>query len=191
MRHNLEHRLGCKVPKDCALIEWLVVRVGDVLAKFKVHENSRTTHEMNTQHAWKGKVIGFGERVHYHLKVPQGERDKCDTTNTGIGYFLGIVSRNTQYLVSTPAGVITCATVRRLPDSVVYDPACIAEVKVRYSDCIKDGAASKLVVVKFSADTGGAVADSAPIETEFVPRRAYLTPADFTRNLRAGGKPLF
>ena len=35
-------------------------------------------------------------------------------------------------------------------------------------------------MVKFSADKGGAVPDSAPIETSFVPRRVYLKPADLS-----------
>ena len=61
MRHHLESRIAEKLKKDSAIIEWLIVGVADLLSKYKVHENGRTTYKISTQHIWKGQVIGFGE----------------------------------------------------------------------------------------------------------------------------------
>ena len=66
-----------------------MVWVADILAKYRVHEDGRTTYELTTQHVWKGKAIGFAEKVHYQMKLSQGERDKCDTGSSGLGHSLG------------------------------------------------------------------------------------------------------
>ena len=57
MRHHLESRIAEKLKKDSAIIEWLIVWVADLLSKYKVHENGRTTYEMNTQHIWKSHWV--------------------------------------------------------------------------------------------------------------------------------------
>ena len=87
MRHHLESRIVEKLKKDSAIIEWLIVWVADLLSKYKVHESGRATYEMNTQHIWKGKVIGLGEKVHFQFKIPANEKDTCSTEKNGIGYF--------------------------------------------------------------------------------------------------------
>ena len=84
MRHHLESRIAEQLKTDTAIIEFLIVWVADLLSKCKVHENGRATYEMNTQHIWKGKVIGFGEKVHYQFKIPANEKDTCSTAKTGL-----------------------------------------------------------------------------------------------------------
>ena len=64
IRHHFEHRLQTKIDKSSAMMEWLIVWVADILAKYR-RENGRTTYEMNAQHIWKGKVFGIGEKFHY------------------------------------------------------------------------------------------------------------------------------
>ena len=71
---------------------------------------------MMTQHTTKHKVIGFGEKVYFLFKVPANKRNACDNDKSGVGYMVGVLSRNTEYLVAIDNGVIACSTVRRLPN---------------------------------------------------------------------------
>ena len=69
MRHHLESRLGERVDYNSAIMEWLIFSLGGGhVLEYSVHENSRTTYEMTTQHAVKHKVIGFAENVYFNLK---------------------------------------------------------------------------------------------------------------------------
>ena len=179
MRHHLESRIAEKLKKDSAIIEWLIVWVADLLSKYKVHENGRTTYEMNTQHVWKGKVIGFGEKVHYQFKIPANEKDSCSTEKNGIGYFVGIINRNTQYIISTTDGIITCSTVRRMIDEEAYDKSCTQEISVKYVDYIRGGARTKPLTVHFANSGHQAIADPNPIETNYAPRSVNLRRGDF------------
>ena len=85
------------------------------------------------------------------LKVPAGERDACSTDKNGTGYFVGIINRNTQYLVSTTEGIVTCATIRRIPDAEAYDKACMQEIRVKYLEYMRGGARTKPLSVRFAA----------------------------------------
>ena len=105
LRHHLEARLGCKIEIESALVEWLRVWAADILTKYLVHANGRTSYEMYAQHRCKPLILGFGEKVHYQLKVPAGQREPMNNSKSGIGYFIGIISRNTSYLVSTAEGI--------------------------------------------------------------------------------------
>ena len=89
LRHHLEARLGCKIEMDGALVEWLIVWTADILTKYLVHANGRTSYEMYTQHKCKHQIVGFGEKVSYQFKVPASEREPLSNTKSGIGYFVG------------------------------------------------------------------------------------------------------
>ena len=47
------------------MIEWMIVWVADIISKYSVHPNGRTTYEMITKHAAKHKITGFGEKVDF------------------------------------------------------------------------------------------------------------------------------
>ena len=72
---------------------------------------------MATQHVVKHKVIGFAEKVHFQFKAPREKRNACSNEKSGVGWFVGIVNRNIEYLIATTDGIISCSTVRRLPDN--------------------------------------------------------------------------
>ena len=88
---------------------------------------------------------------------------------SGEGFFVGIVSRNTSYLVSTPDGIIACATIRRLIDEEAYDPACLTEVTVKLADYIHGGARTKPIAARITVPAASSP-DPNPIATNFVPR---------------------
>ena len=190
IRHHFEARLGEKVKNDSALADWMIVWVADILAKYRVHENGRTTHELNTQHRTKHKIVGFGEKVHFQFKMPATERDACSNEKSGTGYFVGVVNRNTQYLVSTVEdGIIACSTIRRFPDSEAYDKACLEEVTARYNDYISGGAKTKPTTIRLPAREGQTVQDPNPIPTTYAPRAMKLTAKDFLKHEFTAGCP--
>lgn len=182
IRHHLESRLRTSLDNQCALVEWMIVWVADMLSKFKVHENGKTNYEMNTQHKCKHKIIGFGEKVYFQFKMPDTERNACSNEKSGTGYFVGIVNRNTQYLISTSDGIIACSTVRRLPDEEAYDKTCLEDVKVKYSDYIHGGARTKPTTVKFASAPSAAQPDQQPIVTNYASRALKLTAKDFVKH---------
>ena len=120
-------------------MEWLIVWTADMLSKYAVHENGRTSYEMATQHVDKHKVIGFAEKVHFQFQIQREKMNACSNERRGIGWFVGIVNRNTEYLIATTDGIIFCSTVRRLPDNEAYDKKCMDEIIVKYTDYVKTG----------------------------------------------------
>ena len=71
LRHYLEHRLKTKIGRDSAISSWLTSWAAEVLNRFKVQANGRTSYEMMTQHRCRHKVAAFGEKVHFqphHLR---------------------------------------------------------------------------------------------------------------------------
>ena len=69
MRHHLDSRLGARVDHNSALIERLIAWTADILSKYTVHENGRTSYKMGTQHTFQHKVIAFVETVYVQLKM--------------------------------------------------------------------------------------------------------------------------
>ena len=67
MRHHLESRLGAQIDNCSALVEWFIVWTADILSKYTVHENGRTSYELATQPVVKHKSIGFAEKVHFQF----------------------------------------------------------------------------------------------------------------------------
>ena len=59
-----------------------------------------------------------------------------------MGYLIGIINRNTQYLVATDEGIITCSTSSRVTDEESYGKESVQTVSVRYSDYVRSGARS-------------------------------------------------
>ena len=85
IRHHLESRIGEKLENASAIIEWMIIWVADIISKYAIQENGRTTYEMITQHTVKHKIVGFGERIHYKFKVPDSKKDKTSTDDSGMG----------------------------------------------------------------------------------------------------------
>ena len=138
IRHHVESRIGEKLENASAIIEWMIVWVADIISKYAIQENGRTSYEMTTQHTVKHKIVGFAERVHYKFKIQDSKKDKTSYADSGTGYFGDIVNRNTQYLVARKEGVVTCSTISRMPEEESYSRECIEHIQVKYTDQIFD-----------------------------------------------------
>ena len=57
-------------------MSWLINFTGDVLCRYKVHENGRTNYEMVTGHRFKQATCGFAEKVNYKITTGKGNRSK-------------------------------------------------------------------------------------------------------------------
>ena len=130
MASAIQNDEAAKLDNNSARVEWIIVWTADIPSKYTVHENGRTSYEMTTQHVVKHKVIGFVEKVHFQLKIQREKRNACSDEKSGIGWFVGIVNRKTEYLIATTDGIISCSTVRRLPDNEAYDKKCIDDIIV-------------------------------------------------------------
>ena len=176
LRHQLEARLGEKIKKGTALMSWLVSFTSEVLSKYKVHTNGRTTYEMTTGHRCKMLVCGFGEKVHFKISTEKTRRNKMDT-EWDVGYFVGLSPRTTEYLIATEMGIISCATMRRMPDEMAYDKKCLEIVKVGYRDYVCEGASSTNPRIRMALPMPKNY-DPAPMSEPAVPRRMRIRPED-------------
>ena len=68
IRHHVERRLKTSIPKDSAMMTWLVSWAADILSRYKVHSTGRTSHEWITGHRCDQPVAGFERK--YNPSVP-------------------------------------------------------------------------------------------------------------------------
>ena len=78
LRHYTERRFGKKIPRDCALMGWLVSWSSEVLNRVRVRSNGRTAFEMATLHKVRHKVMAFGEKVYFQHTHVWKEDDRND-----------------------------------------------------------------------------------------------------------------
>ena len=172
------------------MFSWLVARTAEVMNKYKLRSDGKTSYEKITGHSCKHPVFGFGESVIWQMAPDKNNRDKLNGDFRD-GIFLGIIWRTTEYLIGTPDGIFKCNTVKARPVESAYDPNCFEYIKVRYEDFVLEGAKSQGARLRF-ADPSVAVAIDPPIAragNEWAPRRAYLKPADFVKHGYTVGCP--
>ena len=74
LRPHVERRLKCKLPKDSALMAWLVSWALDVIFRYKVHPSGRTGFEWITGHRCNRPVAGFSEKIHFKFTTDKNQR---------------------------------------------------------------------------------------------------------------------
>ena len=97
-----------------------------------------------TLHRVKHLVIGFGEQVQFLLA-----KDNTPNKYEGDwqdGFFAGVVSISSEYLVIKGNDVSKCPTVRRLTDEDAYTQECIQDMQASFYEYIKKGASTTKVV---------------------------------------------
>ena len=62
LRHHAESRLKRQIPKDSPLMTWLVSWSADVLFRYKVHSNGRSSYEWVTGHRCHKPVAAFARK---------------------------------------------------------------------------------------------------------------------------------
>ena len=99
LRHHLESRIKVKVPRTSALMTWLVAWSADVINRYKVRSSGRTSYEHITGHRGLQAITAFGEKVMFKYTADKTQRNLMET-EWDTGYFIGINSRTTEYLIA-------------------------------------------------------------------------------------------
>ena len=141
IRHHLERRIKTTIPKDSALMSWLVSWAADVMFRYEVHSTGRTNHEWIAGHRCDQPVAGSAEKMHVKFTTDKNHRNKMNP-EWCTSFFVGVTGKTTGYLVATNDGVFSCATIRRLHDEEAYDPECVQAVKITYREYVPEGAKS-------------------------------------------------
>ena len=92
LRHQFEARFGAKIRKGSSMMSWSVAFTSEVLGKYKVHADGRTTYEMTTGHRCGLPACGLGEKVGFSTTTYKTRKNKMDT-EWDVGYVLGWKSR--------------------------------------------------------------------------------------------------
>ena len=177
VKDHLEARLKERLRRDNPLIHWLNAWAGEILNKYRVGPNGRTPYELATGHRCRHFVVGFAEKVLFKMTTDKTKRDRSET-EWSTGYFLGVISRTTEFLIGTPEGIIKCTTIKRVPDDQAYDRACLEVMKTTYYQYLKDGASSTTGRCRY-ADPMPKNPDPRPITPSrggYAPRRMRMGP---------------
>ena len=62
IRLHVERRIKTTIPKDSALMSWLVSWSADIISRYKVHSSGRTSHEWITGSRCDQPVAGLGDK---------------------------------------------------------------------------------------------------------------------------------
>ena len=65
IRHHVERIIKVSIPKDSAMMSWLVSWAADVIFRYKVHSTGRTSYEWVTGHRCNQPVAGFAENINF------------------------------------------------------------------------------------------------------------------------------
>jgi len=79
IRHHVERRIKVSIPKDSAIMSWLVSLAADVILKYKVHSSGRTSFEWVTGHRCNQPVAGFAEKIHFKFTTDKNHRNNMNT----------------------------------------------------------------------------------------------------------------
>ena len=188
LKSHLEARLKMKLEGRHPLRQWLASWASETIIKYKIQPNGRTSYEMMTGHKCKHFVVGFAEKVAFKISGLKTGQDKAESLWSE-GYFLGVISRTTEYLIATTEGIVKCASIKRLLDGRAYDPACLEEVTKTFFEYIKEGAKSTMKKVRFADETPHENPNRDPIESQRnpAPYGLRLTKDDFKEHGWTGG----
>ena len=181
IKHHVEHCLQERLAHDHPLTQWMMVWAADSLNRYKVHANGRTSYEIITGHRCNMQVFGIAEVVMWKMLLDKNKRHKMDS-DWERGIYLGVNGRTTEHLVATRDGIFKCRTIRKVPKENMYDKESIEYIKVTVAEYIKNGAKATVPRVRYAEPlpvAPGDPADGNVQPREFIPRRAYLKPADF------------
>ena len=124
IRHHLEFRMQCKVPIHSPVMTWLVSWAAEVICRYRVQANGRTSYENVTGHKGLQPVAIFGEKVMFRFTPDKTNRRKMES-DWSHGYFLGINPETTEYLIGTHDNIYSCCTMRRLEEDRAFDATLV------------------------------------------------------------------
>ena len=79
MRHHMEFRMQSKIPIHCPLMTWLVSWAAEVICRYRVQANGRTSYENVTGHKGLQPIAIFGEKVMFRFTPDKTHRKKMES----------------------------------------------------------------------------------------------------------------
>ena len=98
-------------------------------------------------------------------------------TEWDTGYFIGINSRTTEYLIAKGSGIFSTTTIRRYQDDKACDPEIVKEETILHRDYVMHGAKSTPTEVR--PHTAAASTPNPAAAAPMMPRRIRLRQEDF------------
>ena len=89
---------------------WLVAWSADVINRYKTRSSGQTSYEHITGHRGLQAIAALGEKVMVKYTTDRTRRNKTET-EWGTGYFVGINSRTTEYLLAKGSGVFSTTAI--------------------------------------------------------------------------------
>ena len=74
MRHRMDFRMQHKIPIHSPLMPWLVSWGADVICRYRVQANGRTSYEKVTGHEGLQPIAIFGEKVMFKSTTDKNNR---------------------------------------------------------------------------------------------------------------------
>ena len=130
-------------------------------------------------------ITAFGEKVMFKYTTDKTRRNKMET-EWDTGYFIGINSRTTEYLIAKGSGIFSTTTIRRHQDDKAYDPNIVKEVTILHRDFEMHGAKSTPTEVRPHT---AAASTPNPAAARMMPRRITVRQEDFIEYGYTGGCP--
>ena len=115
MRHHMEFRMQHKIPIHVPLMAWLVSWAEDVICRYRVQANGRTSYENVSGHKGLHPIAIFCEKAMFKLTTDTNNRKKMES-DWSYGYFLGVNPGTTEYLIGSHDDVYSCSTMRRMEE---------------------------------------------------------------------------
>ena len=190
LRHYTERRLCGKLPRDGALTSWLVSWSAEVINRYRVRSNGRTSFEMATLHRARHKVVAFAEKVYFQHSHVGKEDDRKD-----VGIFVGMMDRSNTYIVANSEGIYGSPNIAPFPDEQAFDLELALSVGVTHHEYLDGGvrAPPGIRAVPSSAPVSiPSNPEAEAIETShggYAPRRTRITKADLIEHGYTAGCP--
>ena len=93
-----EFKSGMSLKVNEPITTWMMLWTGEVLDKYKEHDNGRTSYENRKGRKWVRLAIPFGEAVLFRILVDKTRRNKF-TGELRDGIVLGVKGRTSEYYV--------------------------------------------------------------------------------------------
>ena len=172
--------MGKPLATDNVLFGWLVVWTSQILLKYRIRKDGRTSYEAMTKHRCNHQAVAFCEKVPFKLATDKNNRRKANSDWMD-GVLVGVITRSTEFIIMNEHGLYKCTRIQKAPNNIAYNSSCVDFAKYTYEQYISAGAkTSGLRVRMANPDEHLTPAAGAPTSGGgFVPRRTRLNKADF------------
>lgn len=180
VKHHLETVLKSKIVEDHVIMQWMAVWVAEIIIKTREASHGTIAYEAMTGHKCKHKWVPFGELVNF--KIEQDKTNKrVMESNWGMGIFVGVISRSTEYLVMNKDIIFKASDNTRVTEGEAHRPDIIDELKVTVEDYVSEGAKAQHVGARVPQAGGEGVVSAPVVGRGCAPRRLQFKDQDFMK----------